>query len=100
MSNLFTNNDALDSKGGKFNEYASDLTRLLSEISGNIDQIASGELKGTAVASLINSYEEIKAGIENHIKRIDNLGTVISDTAKGRTNLDNDVSVAAQGTAM
>ena len=100
MSNLFTNNDALGTKGGKFNEYAGDLTKLLSEISSNIDLIASGELKGTAVNSLLNSYEEIKRSIEVHIQKIDNLGSVISETAKGRTSLDNDVSAAAQGTGV
>lgn len=100
MNDIFTNNDALGTKGSKFNEYASSLTQLLSEISANIEQITNGELKGTAVASLINSYEEIKTGIEMHIKKIDALGTVISETAKGRTALDSDASSAAQGKAV
>lgn len=100
MGNLFTDNSALDAKGRKFNEYAADLAQLLSDISSNIDMIAGGELKGTAVNSLIQSYEEIKAGIENHIKRIDALGTVVTQTAQGRSNLDSEVSAAAQGTAI
>lgn len=100
MGNLFTDNGALDTKGRKFNEYAADLTQLLSDISSNIDMIAGGELKGTAVSSLLQSYEEIKTGIENHIKRIDALGTVVSQTAQGRSNLDSEASTAAQGTAV
>ncbi len=100
MSNLFTDNGSLDAKGRRFNEYAADLTQLLSDISGNIDQIAAGELKGTAVDSLRQSYEEIRAGIENHIKRIDSLGTVVSQTTQGRSNLDSEVSAAARGTAV
>lgn len=100
MGNLFTDNGALSAKGQKFNEYAADLTKLLSDISNNIEMIAGGELKGTAVSSLVQSYEEIKTGIENHIKRIDALGTVVTQTAQGRSELDGEASTAAQGAAM
>lgn len=98
MATTFTDNSALDIKGRKFNEYAASLTTLLSKISENIAIISQGEMKGTAVSSLIESYENIKQGIENHIKRIDALGTVITQTAQGRAAIDSDANRAAQGT--
>lgn len=100
MGNLFTDNGGLSAKGQKFNEYAEDLKKLLSDISENIEMIAGGQMKGSAVSSLVASYEKIKDGIEKHIMRIDALGTVVTQTAKNRSELDSEASAAAQGTAM
>lgn len=100
MGNLFTDNGALSAKGQKFNEYAESLDKLLSDISENIEIIAGGAMKGSAVGSLVASYEDIRDGIAKHIERIDALGTVVTQTAKSRSELDSEASAAAQGTAM
>lgn len=97
MGKIFTDNGALDAKGRKFNDYAVNLTTLLSNITENINIITDGEMKGTAVNSLLQSYEDIKKGIEGFIQKIDAIGTVITQTAQSRAAIDSDADRAARG---
>lgn len=100
MSNLFTNNEGLQSKGQQFSEYAADLQKLLSEIDNDIAQITGGELKGKAAETLVGSYEEIRDAIVKHIDKINAVGGAVTEIAKARSSIDEEASTAARGTAM
>lgn len=100
MNSTFANSEGLQTKGSQFSEYAENLKTLLGEIDADIDNIVGGELEGSAVKSLVTSYEKIRVAINAHIAKIENLGGAVTEIGKERSEINESASAAAQGTGV